>query len=212
MARVVILPGVGISTDTKDTHILPGGGTFTETFTAPQNMEPTGKSSDLLFGSPILNLKQLSLKRQIVNNLVSNLARIDGLIDEVPGALHSPYTYHHTVQSGNISRQFKYLDEINDFPYICLYAQTDRRQHIGAGVKYCSFLTTIRGYLKSGETVIEDLDDLIEDIEYVLESMICTLNLEEIRVLSVETDEGLFIPYGLCDLTVEIIFEQYDNV
>ena len=147
-----------------------------------------------------------------MEQLVTNLKRIDGNQDTVINAPNSPYTFNHALAS--VYRDFRYLDEVNDFPTICLYGATDRREHIGTDVRYGNFLTTIRGYLKGS---IDDVDNLIDDILFVIESMnfdhtLDTLNLVDARVISIESDEGLLLPYGLCDITVQVTYEQYGNV
>lgn len=152
-----------------------------------------------------------SIKTQIIDELVISLKRINGSIDTTIGAAESPYTFNFDI-ADNVYRKFKYIDEINDFPTICLYASRDRRSHIGAAVKYGTFTVTIRGYIKSGESSIDDSDNLANDIEYVIESFNldpdrCSINLVDSRILSIETDEGLMNPYGLCEVSVEIAYE-----
>lgn len=150
-----------------------------------------------------------SIKTQIIDKLVISLKRINGGIDTTIGAPESPYTFNFNV-ADNVYRRFKYMDEINDFPSICLYATRDRRSHIGAAIKYGTFVTTIRGYVKSGESSIDDSDNLANDIEYAVESFNlegCSINLVDARILSIETDEGLMSPYGLCEISVEIAYQ-----
>ena len=74
----------------------------------------------------------------------------------------------------------------------------------------------IRGYLYTDEDVIEDADDLLDDIEYVLETINflphCDCELIDVRVVSTETDEALFEPYGVCIVEAQLVYEQHATV
>lgn len=152
----------------------------------------------------------MARKRDITNLLVTQLKRIDGSVIDEPLNPYSPHTTSHDLDQRVFSR-FKYIDEINDFPTICIYNATESRIHIGAGVKYANYNANIRGYIKTSEdTSITDADTLLDDIEFILQGMRkedCSLEIVDVRILSTETDEGLFSPYAIAEVNVEIVYE-----
>lgn len=150
-----------------------------------------------------------SIRRDIMQFFVAQFKRIDRTTDTTIGAPRSPYTFKKFV--GTVKDRFLYLDQINDFPTICLYDMSESRKHIGGGVKYGEFILRARGYIKEGDPV-QSAEDLADDIEYIvgtwnhLRGDTCPLLLEDARVLSIQTDEGLFSPYGLCEVKIGIFY------
>ena len=141
-----------------------------------------------------------SRRRRIMDFLVDELQRIDGEADNrpVPVPVRGGYTYKTNVFN-NVFRRQKYLNEINDFPTICVRTAGEDRLEIGAGVRFGTFGFEVRGYIKDEDT-IETEEDLADDIEYVLESMNHTPNafdIVDVRITSTETDEGLMAPFGV---------------
>jgi len=151
-----------------------------------------------------------SIRRDIMRFFVAQFKRINRTTDTTPGAPRSPYKFNKFV--GTVKDRFLYLDQINDFPTICLYDMVETRTHIGAGIKYGSFTLTVRGYIKEGNPIVA-AEDLADDIEYVintwtrLKADTCPLLLEDVRVTSLQTDEGLFEPYGLCQVRAEVLYQ-----
>jgi len=151
-----------------------------------------------------------SIRKDIMQFFVAQFKRINRTTDTTIGAPRSPYTFNKFV--GTVKDRFLYLDQINDFPTICLYDMTERRTHIGSGIKFGTFTLTIRGYIKEADPILA-AEDLAEDIEYVvntwthLKSDTCPLLLEDVRVASLQTDEGLFEPYGLCQVRAEVFYQ-----
>ena len=67
------------------------------------------------------------------------------------------------------------------------------------------------------ENTIKDLDDLMDDIEYVVEGLRFQTAAREAcitdsRVVSLSSDEGFFSPYGICDIVAEISFQTIEGV
>lgn len=150
----------------------------------------------------------MTRKTDILDILVTELKRIDGTID-TRVISRTPYTYKSNVFK-NVNKKFKFLDEINDFPYITFMTTTESRIHIGAGVKFGKINVTFRGYVKA-ENSLNAGDDLLEDIDFILNS-INDCVLEEVKVLTATTDEGLFEPWGICEMTAEILYQLEENV
>ena len=89
------------------------------------------------------------------------------------------------------------------------------RQHVGGDVRYEFFEVNLRGYVH-GEDSLNLADDLSEDIDFIVNSFRnraltsnSTLEISDSLVLSVSTDEGLFDPYGLCDIRAQISYRYH---
>ena len=68
-------------------------------------------------------------RTQIVEALKDDLGTIDDVLE------------------ANVFRQFKYLEEINDFPSICFLSRGENRLHRGAGRRLAGLQIDIRGYV-----------------------------------------------------------------
>ena len=151
----------------------------------------------------------MTRKTDILNLVESELKRIDWTTDSRTGIPRSPYTYKSNVFD-NVFKDFKFLDEINDFPTITFVTSNESRNHIGDGTKFGDISILIRAYIKT-ENALDAADDLIEDIEFVLNGIpnasgACASEIQELIVNSVNTDEGLFEPYGIAELTATITY------
>ena len=157
-----------------------------------------------------------SVRTQVVDLLVSDLKNIDGgTATSNPNNYIDPYTFKSNVFDTNVFRNWKYLEEINDFPTICFMVGAVTRQHVGGDIRYEFFEVNLRGYVH-GEDSLNLADDLSEDIDFVVNSFRnkalitnSTLEISDALVLSVSTDEGLFDPYGLCDIRAEISYRYH---
>ena len=144
-----------------------------------------------------------SRRKRIIDFLVSELKFIDGEEDgRNIGVVRSGYTYKTNVFN-NVFRRMKFLNEINDFPTLCVTAAGEDRIEIGAGVRFGTFGFEVRGYVKDEDT-IEVEEDLADDIEYVLQAAVLlpsardnALAITDIILTSTETDEGLMTPFGV---------------
>jgi hypothetical protein len=96
-----------------------------------------------------------------------------------------------------------YIDTISDFPAVALLRPSVERAYIGNAVTVDSFSFIVRGYVLADEDSIEDSEALARAIERTLQSLDSPL-IYSSRVLSVETDEGLLSPYGMCDIECEV--------
>lgn len=96
-----------------------------------------------------------------------------------------------------------FIDQVNDFPAVALLRPSMSRQHIGARATVERFSFIVRGYVQTDEDSIYASEDLARAIERIIQSLDSQL-IYEARVLSVETDEGLLSPYGMCDIVCEV--------
>lgn len=112
-----------------------------------------------------------------------------------------------------VFEHFKYLDDINDFPTLCLHIETDYKSHVEASPNVVGgdFNMYIRGYVHS-EDVVGAGDDLIQRIEEVIDSItaVNAIQIDDIHINSLEHDEGLFEPYGTVTVNVDIAYRHAD--
>lgn len=103
-------------------------------------------------------------------------------------------------------REYRWLDQINEFPYITFSSNGDVRTHISSDVRYGVIDLTIRAYVR-GEGSQALSDQLLLDIEEHLQSFEHP-QVQDCRILQASTDEGIMEPYGVVDLIVRIAYER----
>jgi hypothetical protein len=96
-----------------------------------------------------------------------------------------------------------YIDAVTDFPAVAILRPSVARAHIGDSVTVDAFRFVVRGYVLTDEDSINASEALARDIEESIQSLSSPL-IYDARVLSVETDEGLLSPYGMCDVLCEV--------
>ena len=153
----------------------------------------------------------MSRRTQIIDFLVTELKRINKQQDSRTVPVRNGYTYKTNVFN-NVFRRMKYLNEINDFPTLCVTATGEDRLELGAGVRFGTFGFEIRAYVKN-EAIIETEEDLADDIEFVLENLTSEATarareITDVRITSTETDEGLMAPFGVVIINGILRYQQ----
>jgi hypothetical protein len=116
----------------------------------------------------------------------------------------------------------QFLDDVNDFPSVVILRPmmsgksgeqhqnvssrraTVVRNAIGAEATLNELTLTIRGYIMTTmETALDDCEQLAREIETIVQNLRSPL-IYSARVLTVHTDEGLYAPYGVCDVQCSI--------
>ena len=136
----------------------------------------------------------MARRNDIIEALVTDLGQID------------------SVDPANVSRKYKFLDDVNDFPYITFVPRQELRRHRGDGRKFASLVLDIRAYVYDGdsEDICEVAEDLADSIEAKIDAFAAShrdLVVEEAEVVSLRTDDGLMLPYGVADLQVTISYD-----
>jgi len=140
----------------------------------------------------------LSRRKEITEFLVSELKKING----GSSTFDANYTYSTNI-ANNVFRRLKFLDEINDFPTICVNAGSEARIYDTIGLITGDLTLNIRAYVKS-ENPITTAENLADDIEHIVyhlgdKSDIGMLNM---IIQSVSTDEGLVAPFGILEIDI----------
>ena len=139
-------------------------------------------------------------RQGIVDAIAEKLRTIDGTGN------------YHTDIMNNVSPRLKFWDEVEEFPAVHINAGGETREYLTGGVKNRFLTVTLRCYVNE-EDAVNALDALLEDVETVLEdnsSMTYTDKLgvsqgiQQITVLSIDTDEGVLEPMGVAEMVAEV--------
>ena len=133
---------------------------------------------------------------------------IDGLVTELG---QTP-----DVSPSNVFRHFKYLDEINDFPSVCLLPRNEARIERGANRRLGIIEVALRGYTFD-ENNLDRAEFLAQNVETKVNSFSANTaakanGVSDVRVVTFRTDEGLFEPYGIADLELQILYDVEEDV
>ena len=140
----------------------------------------------------------LSRRKEITELLVSELKKINGDVS----TFDASYTYNLDI-SNNCFRRMKFLDEINDFPTICVNAGTESRIYDTAGLITGELNITIRAYIRA-ENPITTAESLADDIEHVVYNLgdRSSIGILDMIIEGVSTDEGLVAPFGILEIDI----------
>ena len=148
----------------------------------------------------------MSQRRDIIKILVDNLRLIDGTKSPL-----SFYTFKTDIHQ-NAYRGYKTIEEINDFPSIYITAGPEIRRYNTVGTTQSSLPIMLRVYTydEEDDLVNEHINDITQDIEHVIYNLPKTyssLEILDITITSINTDEGLLTPYGIVELQVQVSYE-----
>jgi hypothetical protein len=142
------------------------------------------------------------------------VSRVD-ILGEFTSHLRSASYTDAPLPSNGVQRGFKYIDQINDFPYICYHVDSSELIHIGANERYYNMTIALRAYVR-GEDSQALSDQLALDIEDAIDNFrdaaTSTLQVSDARILEVSTDEGLMEPNGVVDMVVSVSYQQDVNI
>lgn len=110
-----------------------------------------------------------------------------------------------------VARGFRWLDSINEFPYITYNVQDSSLDHIGDNYRYYALSIALRAYVR-GENAQSLLDQLMFDIESRINSFVenadPALEIVTVGIDSTHSDEGLMDPYGVTDMRITLSYRQ----
>ena len=141
----------------------------------------------------------MSKRRKIVDALVNKILEVDGT------GLNQSNLYR------NVFNKLKFWDEVNDYPSVFLTTGTELREYLPGGFKWAYLTITIRIYVNSEEPETE-LELIFEDIERIIDSngnleYDTNAFIEDLKILSINTDEGLLSPIGVGEVTIQVMYD-----
>lgn len=113
----------------------------------------------------------------------------------------------------NVDGHLKFLDEIQQYPKICVVAGDEFREYQPGDFKWRLLDLTIRVYIKDENDTQETLALLLEDIERIVDdndslmyddTVDPSLSTTSITIGSISTDEGVIAPLGIGEMTVRV--------
>ena len=140
-------------------------------------------------------------RTKIAEALADKLKEIDGSF---------PYN---TNVFDNVDSKLKFLDEIQQFPKVCVVAGDETREYLPDGYKWRFLTLTIRAYVHNETDAQEELALLLEDIERLVDendvlvyddSVDPNQSTTSMTIESIGTDEGVIAPLGIGEMVVEV--------
>ena len=143
----------------------------------------------------------MSARSQIVEALTEKMKDINGT---------GSYTSN---LFNNVYNKLKFWNEVNDYPSVYLNAGPESREYLPGEFKWGHLSVTVRIYVKAEEPEVE-LEKIFTDIETVVDANGKLIYdddsgafIEDMKIMSINTDEGLLAPIGVGEITLHI---QYD--
>ncbi len=135
------------------------------------------------------------------------MARRTDIIEAFVGHLGTNTDIH----ANNVYRTYKYMHDLNDFPAITFIPNREDRDHFGAGQVHGIIAIQLRCYVYDGDTadIADECERLADQIEAAVDTFAPAnraLEVEEARVVTLRTDDGLMAPYGVADLQISIFY------
>ena len=140
-------------------------------------------------------------RKKIAEALAKKLKEIDG-----------SYPYHINVFD-NVDSKLIFLDDIEQFPKVCVVAGDEERQYQPGGFKWRFLTINVRAYVSNAEDSQEELALLLEDIERVIDendalvyddTVDPNLLTTSLTIQSIGTDEGVIAPLGIGEMVVTV--------
>jgi hypothetical protein len=140
-------------------------------------------------------------RRKIVDALVDKLKLING-----------QHPYNSNVFN-NVKGKMLFLDEIEEYPKVCVIAGDEVREYQTAGFKWRFLTVNIRAYVRNEEDAQEELATLFEDIEKIIDesdalvydtSVVPNASTTSMTIDSITTDEGAIAPLGIGEMSVTV--------
>ncbi len=137
---------------------------------------------------------------------------VDALVKELNLKINGVSPYNSNIFNKAEGR-LKFLDQIQEYPHICVVAGDETRQYQPDGFKWRFLQIDIRCYINDETDPQETLALLMEDIERVIDNndiltyddtVSPNLKTTSLTIISLSTDEGALTPLGIGEMLVEV--------
>ena len=107
--------------------------------------------------------------------------------------------------------KLKFWDEINQYPHISVVAGQEYREYLPAEFKWGFLNVKFYIYVKNSKAS-EQIEQFLEDIEILLDAnddlqYDTGKTIEQISILSIDTDEGLLNPIGVGEIQIQVRYD-----
>jgi len=136
---------------------------------------------------------------------------VDALVDKMK-LINGQHPYNSNVFN-NVKGKMLFLDEIEEYPKVCVIAGDEVREYQTAGFKWRFLTVNIRAYVRNEDDAQEELATLFEDIEKIIDesdalvydtSIIPNGTTTSMTIDSITTDEGAIAPLGIGEMSVTV--------
>ena len=136
---------------------------------------------------------------------------VDALVNKIK-LINGQHPYFSNV-SENVDGRLKFLDEIEQYPKVCVIAGDEFREYQPNAFKWRLLDITIRVYIHDNNDTQETLALLLEDLERVIDdndnlvyddTVDPSQSTTSITIGSISTDEGVIAPLGIGEMTVRV--------
>ena len=137
---------------------------------------------------------------------------VDAFVDELKTNINGTSPYNSNLFN-NVSGRVVFLDEISQYPKVCVVAGDETREYQPDGFKWRFLTIEIRAYVEDEEDAQEELALLLEDIERVIDNndvltyddtVSPNLKTTSLTIISLSSDEGVLTPLGIGEMIVEV--------
>ena len=136
---------------------------------------------------------------------------VDALVNKIK-LINGQYPYNSNV-SDNVDGHLKFLDEIEQYPKVCVIAGDELREYQPNAFKWRLLDLTIRVYIHDNNDTQETLALLLEYLERVIDdndnlvyddTVDPSQSTTSLTIGSISTDEGVIAPLGIGEMTVRV--------
>jgi|TARA_R110002074_G_C12046294_1_gene619249 hypothetical protein len=140
-------------------------------------------------------------RKKVIDALVNKIKLING---------QAPYNSN---VSDNVDGHLKFLDEIEQYPKVCVVAGDEFREYLPNAFKWRLLDISLRVYVYDNNDTQETLALLLEDLERVIDdndnlvyddTVDPSQSTTSITIGSISTDEGVIAPLGIGEMTVRV--------
>tara|TARA_R110002096_G_scaffold237691_2_gene428512 strand:- start:24 stop:464 length:441 start_codon:yes stop_codon:yes gene_type:complete len=114
----------------------------------------------------------------------------------------------------NVEGKLLFWDEVNDYPHVAVVPGSESREYLPASFKWGYLSISLKVYIKSDQSPLNELEEILEDIETVVDANIHFVydedtqdEIADMRISSITTDEGLLAPYGVAEVDLIIQYQ-----
>ena len=137
---------------------------------------------------------------------------VDAWVDEIKLKLNGVSPYNSNLFN-NVHGYTLFIDQISQFPSVCVVAGDESRQYQPDGFKWRFLNLDIRVYVSDETDPQEELALLLEDLERVIDNndvltyddtVSPNLKTTSSTILSITTDEGVLAPLGVGEIAIQV--------
>ena len=137
---------------------------------------------------------------------------VDALVKELKTSINGVAAYKSNVFN-IVHGRLKFLDEIAEYPAVCIVAGDETREYQPDGFKWRFLSIDIRCYIEDQADPQEVLALLMEDIERVIDdndiltyddTVSPNLKTTSLTVTTLSSDEGVLTPLGIGEMNVMV--------